>query len=177
MKPWQPTAVPGPIVGMPVEKPAVIGKMIKNAKRPLLIVGGYEYDVDVGNGQKYVDLIVKIAKKGIPVVATSNISKILLEKGVKPVAITGVSDVINRICDETWKGYDGKGNYNVIIIGAMVYYLQSQAFSALKNYAYKWAKSTSLDRYYQPNASFALMNLKVDEWVSAINEIVNIILE
>jgi len=177
VQPWDKTHINGPVSGTVVDKPAVLGKLIKKAKRPLLIVGGYEYDTDVGNGKKYIDLLVELAKKGIPVVATTQVAKIFIENGVKPVAIMSVSNTVQRICDENWKGFDGKGHYDWIIIAAMRYYLQSQAHSAMKHFAYKWSKSVSLDRYYQPNASFSLANFKVDEWKNAINEIVKIILE
>ncbi|MHA1249290.1 MAG: CO dehydrogenase/acetyl-CoA synthase complex subunit epsilon [Candidatus Helarchaeota archaeon] len=176
--PWRKTHINGPITATPITKPEVIGKLIKKAKRPLLIVGGYEYNVDVGNGKKYVDLLIEIAKKkNIPVVATTEVAKIFIENGVKPVAIMSVSNTIHRICDEEWKGFDGKGHYDWIIIAAMVYYLQSQAFSAMKHFSYKWSKGVSLDRYFQPNATFSLANFKVDEWKKAINDIVNIIVE
>ncbi|MHA1271444.1 MAG: CO dehydrogenase/acetyl-CoA synthase complex subunit epsilon [Candidatus Helarchaeota archaeon] len=176
--PWQKTHVNGPLAGMPVDKPEVIGKLIKKAKRPLLIVGGYEYNSDVGNGKKYIDLLIELVKKkNIPVVATTEVTKIFIENGIRPTAMMSVSNTIQRVCDENWKGFDGNGPYDWVIIGAMVYYLQSQAFSAMKHFSYKWSKGVSLDRYFQPNASFSLSNFKVEQWKEAINKIVNVILE
>ncbi|MHA1753733.1 MAG: CO dehydrogenase/acetyl-CoA synthase complex subunit epsilon [Candidatus Helarchaeota archaeon] len=178
IKPWRPTHINGPIAGTPVYKPEIIGKIIKKAKRPLLIVGGYEYDVDIGNGKTYLDLLVELVKKKkIPVVATTEVAKTFVEKDIKPVAIMSVSNVIHRVCDENWKGFDGKGHYDWVIIAAMVYYLQSQMFSAMKHFSYKWSKGISLDRYFQPNASFCLANFKVEEWKKAINDIVKLIME
>ena len=177
IQPWQKTFINGPLSGTSVKNPMVIGKLIKKAKRPLLVVGGYEYNNEIGNGKKYIDLLIKIAKSGIPVVTTTEITKNFIKNGVKPVAIMSVANVIQRICDEKWKGYDGKGPYDLIILGAMIYYLQAQCFSGLKHFAYKWSKFVSLDRYYQPGASFSLANLKVNDWNTAINEIVKIILE
>jgi CO dehydrogenase/acetyl-CoA synthase complex epsilon subunit len=177
VQPWRKTHINGPLSGMPVTKAAVIGKLIKKAKRPLLIVGGYEYKNDVGNGKKYIDLLVELAKTGIPVVATTEVAKIFIENGVKPVAIMSVSNTIQRICDEKWKGFDGKGPYDWVIIAAMTYTIQSQAHSAMKHFSYKWTKSVSLDRYFTPNASFSFANFKVDDWKEAINEVVKIVKE
>ncbi|MBD3226746.1 MAG: CO dehydrogenase/acetyl-CoA synthase complex subunit epsilon [Candidatus Lokiarchaeota archaeon] len=177
IRPWRKTHINGPLVGMPVKKAAVLGKLIKKAKRPLLIVGGYEYETEIENGKRYIDYLIDLAKSGIPVVATTEVAKIFNENGVKPVAIMSVSNTIQRICDENWKGFDGNGPYDWVIIAAMTYTIQSQAHSAMKHFAYKWTKSVSLDRYLTPNADFSFANFKVDEWKEAIKEVIKIATE
>jgi len=160
-KPWQTWAV-NPKLGIAMKEPVQLVKIIKNAKRPLLVVGALANQIEVHDGKTLLDLIIELGKN-IPVVATSNISKAFLEKGFHPAAIMTVVNITNRLSDPDWKGIDGKGQYDVVIYTGMTIYLELQMLSRLKNYA-NWIKSISLERFFIPNADIGLANLKVDKW-------------
>ena len=80
--------------------------------------------------------------------------------------MTGVN-ITNRLSDPNWKGLDGKGQYDVVVYTGMTIYLELQMLNRLKHYA-PWMKTISLERYFIPNASIGLANLKEDKWKSGM---------
>ncbi|MHA1380599.1 MAG: CO dehydrogenase/acetyl-CoA synthase complex subunit epsilon [Candidatus Helarchaeota archaeon] len=177
IKPWQPAAVCGPTAGTPIAKPIALGKMIAKAKRPIIVVGVEGLLNDVSDGKKIIDLIIEAGKKGIPIVATAHSSKYLLERSFKPNWVTDSNNITNRLSDPDWKGIDGKGNYDIAAYICINYMLQVTLLNCLKNYAYKHLKTISLDRFFFPNATYSLANLKKEEYKTAILEIFNEIIK
>ncbi|MFX1295959.1 MAG: CO dehydrogenase/acetyl-CoA synthase complex subunit epsilon [Promethearchaeota archaeon] len=160
-KPWQPWAV-NPKTGVAMKDPVQLAKIIKKAKRPLIVVGALADQIEVYGGKTLLDLLIELGKK-IPIVATANISKAFFDKGFEPTAIMTVVNITNRLSDHDWKGLDGKGQYDVVVYTGMTIYLELQMLSCLKHYA-NWMKTISLNRYFVPNASVGLANLKKDKW-------------
>ena len=72
-KPWQKAAI-NPKMGVAMKEPVQLAKIIKKAKRPLIVVGALADKVEVYDGKTLLDLLIELGKK-IPIVATSNISK------------------------------------------------------------------------------------------------------
>ncbi|MEM1538660.1 MAG: CO dehydrogenase/acetyl-CoA synthase complex subunit epsilon [Candidatus Nezhaarchaeales archaeon] len=169
--PWQWGNVPGPRTAN-VLRPEVAGKMIKAAKRPLLIVGGALLEWRF-NGRPLIDFALELGKRGIPIVATSNTLKAFLEKGFDKVLVMSLVDVVNRLQDPKWS-LDGKGPYTHVIFLGISYQFESQVLSTLKNFA-PHLITISLDRFYHPNASFSFNNLSEKEWGEALNEVLKTI--
>jgi acetyl-CoA decarbonylase/synthase complex subunit epsilon len=125
----------------------------KKAKRPILIVGAEILQNGV------IDKVIEIGKKGIPVAATAHTIKTFLEKGYTPVSgDLGLHEVTNLLKDPDWKGFDGRGNYDMVIFLGITYYFASRMLSTLKNFA-PHLRAYSIDRYYHVNAVMSLDNI------------------
>ncbi len=136
-----------------VTKPEIIAALAKKAKRPLLVVGAEILEDGV------IDKVIEIGNKGIPVAATAHTIKTFIEKGFTPVSSDlGVHEVTNLLRDPDWKGFDGKGNYDMVIYLGISYYLASRMLSTLKHFA-PHLRAYSIDRYYHVNAEMSLDNI------------------
>jgi len=171
-EPWQRAEIPGPIKAKVVRKPEVISAMIKRAKRPLIVAGSKIIEEDLGDG-KLIDYVIKLAETAkIPVVATAHTYKEFLNRGFKPEAIMTVLDIGNRLADPNWSGLDGRGQYDLVLILGLPYYMGWVVLSSLKHFAFH-LKTISLDRYYQPHASWSFPNLPVDEYSKQLKEVIS----
>lgn len=154
--------IPGPKMARAV-MPAVPGKMLARAKRPLLIVGSEVHDKDV------LARAVAIGKTGIQIAAVGNSYTSLGGKGLD-VHYVNMHALASYLCDPNWKGLDGKGNYDLVVFFGITYYYASQAISALKNFSN--IKVISIDKYYHPNADMSFGNLKDDVFIAALDEVI-----
>ncbi len=154
--------IPGPKMARAV-MPAVPGKMLARAKRPLLIVGSEVHEKDV------LARAIAIGKAGVQIAAVGNAYTSLGDKGLD-VHYINMHALASYVCDPGWKGLDGKGNYDLIVFFGITYYYASQAISALKNFSN--IKVISIDRYYHPNADMSFGNLKDDVFLAALDEII-----
>lgn len=171
VKPWQISNIPGPKTASVLKSGEAAAKIIKRAKRPILIVGA-RIVKETAAGEPLVKYVVELAKLGIPVVATAHSRKILLENGVKPVATMPLINITNMLKDPEWRGFDGNGGYTHAIFFGITYYLQSQMLSALKHFAPKLV-TISLDKEYHPNATWSFPNLSDEEWKEALDKLVS----
>jgi len=89
---------------------------------------------------------------------------------IHPDAYMNVLEVMDRVRDPYWKGFDGGGRYDLIIFVGMDYYFASQMFSLIKHFGYG-AKSMSLEPRYQPNASYSFGNLNQKLWEEEIEKL------
>ncbi|GFO95872.1 CO dehydrogenase/acetyl-CoA synthase complex subunit epsilon [groundwater metagenome] len=154
--------IPGPKMARAV-MPAVPGKMLARAKRPLLIVGS-----EVHNA-KVLARAIAIGQAGIQIAAVGNAYTSLGDKGLD-VHYINMHALASYLCDPEWKGLDGKGNYDLVVFFGITYYYASQAISALKNFSN--IKVISIDRYYHPNAYMSFGNLKDDVFIAALDEVI-----
>jgi acetyl-CoA decarbonylase/synthase complex subunit epsilon len=154
--------IPGPKIAR-ATMPAVSGKMLARAKRPLLIVGSQVHDEDV------LARAVAIGKTGVQIAAVGNAYKSLGDKGLD-VYYANMHALASYLCDPEWQGLDGKGNYDLVVFFGITYYYASQAISALKNFSN--IKVISLDKYYHPNAYMSFGNLKNDVFLAALDEVI-----
>jgi acetyl-CoA decarbonylase/synthase complex subunit epsilon len=160
---WQTAEVPGPTKALVITKPEVVFAMVKKAKRPILVVGHEAIDIDVGK-EKLIDYTIRLAKTGhIPVVATAHIVGEFIKRGFPPAAWMPAVDITNRLQDSGWKGLDGKGQYDVALFTGLPYYMQWILFSTLKHFALN-LKTISLDRFYQPHATWSFPNMSLKDW-------------
>ncbi len=167
--PWQTANFRGPKTASVLISGKVAAKMIKKKKRCLLLVGGN--GTKELNGKKIINYAVEIAKTGVPVVATANMLKAFLEAKLDSAKDMLLADITNRLRDPEWKGLDGKGQYDCVIYLGGIYYIQSQSLSTLKHFAPD-ILTISLDREYQPNASFSFNNLKKADWIKELDDMV-----
>ncbi|MCS7121137.1 MAG: CO dehydrogenase/acetyl-CoA synthase complex subunit epsilon [Archaeoglobaceae archaeon] len=138
-------------------KPKVIANIIKKAKRPLLITGG-----QLLKDEKLVEIARKFAEKGIQIAATAGSSKVLIEKGVKPVCKTYTLHQITQfLLDDEFKGFDGKGKYDVVIFLGFIPYYLSRMLSALKHFSD--VTTIAIEEFYHPHANFSFTNLTKDK--------------
>ena len=154
--------IPGPKMAKAV-MPAVPGKMLAKAKRPLLIVGSEVHDKDV------LARAVAIGKTGVQIAAVGNSYTSIGDKGLDAHYVN-MHALASYLCDPDWKGLDGKGNYDLVVFFGITYYYASQAISALKNFSN--IKVISIDKYYHPNADMSFGNLKDDIFIAALDEVI-----
>lgn len=169
---WQKAEVGGPKKALLITKPAVVVTMIKKAKRPIFVVGSGVLE-KVTDDKALIDLVIQLAQKGnVPVVATAHIVGEFLKRKFKPAGWMPSVDIVNRLVDGKWLGLDGKGQYDLALFIGLPYYMEWILLNALKHFAPD-IKTVSLDKTYQPNASWSFSNLTVKDWTQNLEEIIN----
>lgn len=167
---WQRAEVPGPTKANIITKPEIVVAMIKRAERPLLVVGHQSAEAD-SSDEKPIDLLIGIAESsGTPVVATAHLVREFLKRGYQPASWMSVVDIGNRLVDPDWKGLKGEGQHDLVLITGVPYYMEWLVLSALKHFAPQ-LKSISLDRFYQPQATWSFPNIAVEEWRNSLKTI------
>ncbi len=170
-EPWQTAEIAGPKKALLIMKPEVVAAMIKRAKRPILVVGNLATEADSDTG-KMIDYAIRLNKAtGIPVVATAHTIKEFVKQGFKQATQMNAMDIGNRLKDHSWNGLDGKGPYDVALFMGLPYYMEFVILSGLKHFATN-LKTISLDRYYNPHATWSFPNLKVEEWTQSFETII-----
>ena len=159
--PYNTGNIPGPKMARAV-MPAVPGKMLAKAKRPLLIVGSEIDEEDV------LARVVALGKAGIQIASVGDSYKYLADKGLDAHYVN-MHALASYLCDPEWQGLDGKGGYDLVVFFGITYYYASQAISALKNFSS--IKVISIDKYYHPNADMSFGNLKQDVFIAALDEV------
>jgi len=154
--------IPGPKMARAV-MPAIPGKMLAKARRPLLIVGSEIHDDEV------LARVVKMGKAGIQIASIGDSYKYLGDKGLD-AHYANMHALASYLCDPQWPGFDGKGGYDLVVFFGITYYYASQAISALKNFSN--IKVISIDKYYHPNADMSFGNLKKDVFIAALDEVI-----
>ncbi|UCC58683.1 MAG: CO dehydrogenase/acetyl-CoA synthase complex subunit epsilon [Candidatus Bathyarchaeum sp.] len=162
-EPWQTAEIAGPKKALVITKPEIAAAMIKRAKRSILVVGYLSTKTDKDTG-KMIDYAIRLNKAaGIPIVATAHTIQEFVKKGFEQATQMNAMDIGNRLKDPTWKGLDGKGPYDVALFMGLPYYMEFVILSGLKHFSTN-LKTISLDRYYNPHATWSFPNLKVEDW-------------
>lgn len=168
-EPWQRAETAGPQRAHVLTKPDVAAAMIKKAKRPIIVVG---HNIIGNKSIDPLDHVIQLSKAGeIPLVATANVGRAFLERGYEPASYMGAMDIANRLRDESWTGLDGKGPYDTLLILGLPYYMEWLILSGLKHFARKLT-TLSIDRYYQPHASWSFPNTSEEAWEENLKAIV-----
>jgi len=161
-EPWQTAEIAGPKKALLIIKPDVVTAMVKKAKRPLLVVGHLATEGD-SEYAGTIDYAIRMSKAaGIPVVATAHTVSEFVKRGFKSSAWMSAMDIGNRLQDPSWKGLDGNGSYDLALFIGLPYYMEFVILSGLKHFSS--LKTISLDRYYNPNATWSFPNLTVKDW-------------
>ena len=80
-------------------------------------------------------------------------------------------DICNRLIDLEWKGLDGKGLYDLALFMGLPYYMEFVMLAGLKNFR-KDLKTISLDRFYNPHASWSFPNISIKNWDENLKTII-----
>lgn len=171
-EPWQTAEISGPKKAHVITKPAVVVAMMKRAKRPVLVVGHKAVETELGE-EKAIDLAVRFAKAAeIPVVATAHIVGEFIKRDFHPAAWMPALDIANRLKDPEWKGVDDRGRHDLALFMGIPYYMEWLILSGLKHFAYKHLTTISLDRFYQPHATWSFPNVSPEDWHKYLKVIV-----
>ncbi len=157
-----------------ISKPEVIGALVKRAKRPLFIVG-HEVPTAGFDSETLSEFIEGVARvRHIPVLGTSHTTRDLIANGIKVSAIMGGMEIIDRLRDPDWKGLDGGGQYDLILIAGIPYSLAWVLLSGIRHGA-PGLKTITLDRVYQPNASWSFSNMAPEPWRVQLQAILSLL--
>jgi acetyl-CoA decarbonylase/synthase complex subunit epsilon len=162
-EPWQKAEIAGPKKALLITKPEVVVAMVKKAKRPILIVGhqaAEEYSEDV----KMIDYAIRLSETArIPVVCTAHLANEFVKRGIQPASSMSAMEIGSRLNDPEWKGLDGKGPYDLALFMGLPYYMEFVILAGLKHFSTN-LRTVSLDRFYNPHASWSFPNLSVKDW-------------
>ncbi len=162
-EPWQKAEIAGPKKALLILKPEVVVAMVKRAKRPILVVG-HQAAEDYSDDVKMIDYAIRMGKTArIAVVATAHVVTQFIKRGFKPEAWMPAMDIGNRLQDPEWKGLDGTGPYDLALFMGLPYYMEFVILSGLKHFSTN-LKTISLDRFYNPHATWSFPNLSVEDW-------------
>lgn len=171
-EPWQTAEIAGPKKALLILKPEVVVAMVKRAKRPILVVGHHAAE-DYSDDVKMIDYAIRMSKTaGIPVVATAHMVADFLKRNFQTAASMSAMDIGNRLQDPEWKGLDGTGPYDLALFMGLPYYMEFVILSGLKHFSTN-LKTISLDRFYNPHATWSFPNLSVDDWKNSFEIILN----
>ncbi len=168
-EPWQTAEIAGPKKALVITKPEVVTELIGRARRKILIVG-HRVSEKEPNGYLPLGDIVGISEAGrIPIVATG-IAANAFKNLSTPVHQMSAVEIVGRISDPHWRGLDGNGSYDLVLFTGFAFYVEWLMLSTLKHFS-RNILSVSLNRYYQPNASWSFSNISVDDWRRNMNTI------
>lgn len=171
-EPWQKAEIAGPKKALLIMKPEVVSALWTRAKRPIIIVGHHVIEEDTEYEQT-IDHVIRLCKAtNTPLVVTAHTSKIFIEQGFQPTAIMSAMEIGDRLQDSAWRGLDGQGVYDLALFIGLPYYMQFLVLSSLKHFSSN-LRTISLDRYYNPHASWSFPNLKINEWQEQFETILN----
>jgi acetyl-CoA decarbonylase/synthase complex subunit epsilon len=170
---WETSEIRGPKLAHTLT-PENTGRMLKRAKRLLIVVGGAALDMKA-DGVDVPDLTVKLAKSlNGTVVASPGVYRAFQGQGGVKIINMGLEDVVSRLKDKGWRGFDGAGAYDMVVFIGGLYYFQSMMLATLKHFAPK-LKTVSLDPFYHPNAEFSLENLSAAKWSEGLAAMLKIL--
>ncbi len=172
-EPWQRAEVPGPIKAFLVSEPKKLAILMRASKRPLIVVGNRVSKFEEG-GKNLVNYLVELAQLiNAHIVVTGRLIRRFREKGYKDIYLMPAMELLDRLSDPSWRGFDDKGKYDLAIFIGFHYYYEWLMLSGLKHFAYKWLKTMTLDPYFQPNATWSPPNMRLNEWYKFLEELVN----
>ncbi len=170
-EPWQTAEIPGPKKALLINKPEIVSALLKRSKRPILIVGHKAGEVKLSSGS-LIDYVIRIADlTKASVTSTPVIQREFIKRNFKRVVGMPIVDIANRLIDKEWKGFNGEGGYDLVVVIGFTYYVSWLILSSLKHFSPQ-IKTISLDRYYQPHASWSFPNMSLDEWEKNLEVIV-----
>lgn len=168
--PWQTGNIVGPKNAL-LLSPENSARLLKTAKRPLIVVGAHATKPSVGL-PNLTECVLRLARAIKAQVATSpTVQSQFKNPGTTQVFGLGLENLTNRLKDRQWKGFDGKGTYDYILLIGGVYYFESQMLATLKHFAPQ-VRTISLDRFYQPNASFSWPNMNMEKWREGLDAMI-----
>jgi acetyl-CoA decarbonylase/synthase complex subunit epsilon len=169
-EPWQCAEISATKKANPITKPEIAAAMIKKASRPLLIVGSYATERYM-EGKLLIEYLIDFANASkVPVVATAHMVGEFLKRGYQPAGFMSAMDIGNRLVDPEWKGLDGKGPYDLVMLVGLPFYMEELILSGLMHFASD-LKTMTIDNLYHPHASWSFPNATLEEWAANLKVI------
>ncbi|MFW9867489.1 MAG: CO dehydrogenase/acetyl-CoA synthase complex subunit epsilon [Candidatus Thorarchaeota archaeon] len=171
-RPYQKANIPGPEMGTSVSDPVVMVNLLKSPMRKVLIIGAESLNWEL-DGKKLADYLIDIANKiDCHVVSTGHAYSYIKDK-ISNGNLFDMSliNITNRLCDKSWDGLDGEGQYSMAIFSGHLVFYVSQALSRIKNFT-NWIKTIELDKFSHPNARFSLPNLSDNDWKDFLGNLI-----
>jgi len=161
---WSKSHHAGPMRALPVDSD-VAARILEKSDNPVIVIGAR---IKEQNGEVLKRIIKLATTRKIPIVATAHSGKFLMEEGFKNYVEMGVVEATNLLADPEWKGVDGAGNYDLVIVLGAHLDLMNATFQTLKNFTD--IDSLCLDRYFMVNANYSFPNLTEKLWLSDLDE-------
>ena len=172
---WQTAEIPGPKRAFVISKPKIVSSMIKRSEKPLFVVG--HESLEEVSEKKIIDYAISMAEVGeIPLVATAHIIGEFNKRGYNTAVSMSLIEIGERLRDPNWIGLKGEGQYDLVLTIVFPYYMSWLVLSGLKHFAKrgeKYLTTISIDRYYQPNASWSLPNISKEDWKKTMLSIIS----
>jgi len=160
---WMRAEIGGTTRASIISKPEVVIALLKKATRPLFIIG-HEVSPGEDEGESLIDFIKIVSDiRQIPVLGTSSAAKDHIARGIRITTIMGGMEIADRLIDPEWTGLDGEGQYNLVLLSGLPYPFCWTLLSGLRNGA-PYLKTVTLDRKYQPHASWSFGNVALNPW-------------
>ena len=157
-----------------ISKPEVVLALIKRAKRPVIIIG-HEVTATGHESEVLIDFIKRAARtRPITILGTSPSVRDLISRGIRIDAVMGGMEIVDRLRDSSWKGVDGKEPYDLVLITGFPYSLGWILLSGLRHGA-PGLKTITIDRVYQPHASWSFGNMAFGPWQEQLQTIVSLL--
>ncbi|MBS7610961.1 hypothetical protein KEJ27_01920 [Candidatus Bathyarchaeota archaeon] len=169
-EPWMKAEVPGTRRATIIEKPELAAELLKQGGRILVVCGNGVSTVL--SKRSLLDYIVDVAEAVDAHIATSSMAYAKIKSRLTNATWISPMEVAHRVPDPEWMGLDGKGAYKTMVFIGLPYYMTWLILTGLKNFAQS-VKTISLDRFYQPNASWSLRNMNIGEWEQFLEALVN----
>jgi len=171
-EPWQKAEIAGPKKALLILKPEVVVAMVKKAKRPILIVG-HQAAEEYSEEANMIDYAIRLSKTAkIPIVATAHTISNFSKRGFQSADSMPAMDIGSRLKDPEWKGLDGKGSYDLALFMGLPYYMGFVILAGLKHFSTN-LKTISLDRFYNPHATWSFPNLSVKYWSESFEKMLS----
>jgi len=171
-EPWQKAEIAGPKKALLVLKPEVVAAMVKRAKRPVLVVGHLAAN-HYSDDASMIEYAIRLGREaGIPVVATAHLIGEFSRRGFDSATTMAAMDIGDRLVDPKWNGLDGAGQYDLALFMGLPYYMEFTILSGLKHFATS-LKTISLDRFYNPHATWSFPNLSIKDWKESFDIILS----
>jgi len=151
--------------------------LIKQAKRPLLVLGPKLLEESLG-GKLLLDWALEIARvAGLPICATAHVKGKLVPLGVKPDSEHDAVEIVNHLKDPKWQGVKKEGSHDLVIFFGFRTDFGNQSLSVLKHFA-PHLRTMTLCKYVFPNADYSLPNFRKDEdWQTFLEELISCLKE
>ena len=165
---WQIAEIPGPTRAVILERPKAIAQIIKR-NRTVMAIGSEIFRMK--EDTTHIGLLLELSRlAGAHVAVPGATLRRFREMGCEKIYAISAFELADRLEDPEWHGFDGSGNYSLLVMAGFKYYYGWLILSGIKHYSD--IKTLSLDPYYQPHASYSLPTMALDKWESFLRSMV-----
>ena len=155
-----------------LDDPSEYAALIKQARRPLLVLGPKLMETSLGD-KLLIEYALELAKAvDMPTCATAHVRGKMVELGVQPDSEYDAVEIVNHLKDPDWHGVRKEGNHDLVLFFGFRTDLGNQILSPLKHFA-PHLRTMTLCKYVYPNADYSLANLRKDEdWKGFLEDLI-----